>query len=76
MPLEENIETYRYFISEADKLNLSYITLRRYSPLLDAEFDGSSFASLLSICLILMMNNHRKETGHCSRRSRIILSVH
>ena len=43
MPLEENIRTYRYFLSEADKLNLSYITLRRYSPLLDAEFDGSSF---------------------------------
>lgn len=46
MPLEENIETYRYFLSEADKLNLSYITLRRYSPLLDAEFDGKKRATV------------------------------
>ena len=76
MPLEENIETYRYFLSEADKLNLSYITLRRYSPLLDAEFDGSSLASLVFIFLILMMNDHRKETGHGSRCYRIIPSVH
>ncbi|KAJ7151605.1 hypothetical protein C8R46DRAFT_1197937 [Mycena filopes] len=30
MPLEETLETYNYFISEADKLGLSYIVLARY----------------------------------------------
>ncbi|EDR03726.1 uncharacterized protein LACBIDRAFT_174716 [Laccaria bicolor S238N-H82] len=32
MPLQETLDTYRYFITEADKLNLSYITLVRYVP--------------------------------------------
>ncbi|PPQ80754.1 hypothetical protein CVT26_006965 [Gymnopilus dilepis] len=40
MPLNETLDTFRYFISEADKLGLAYITLLRYSPQLDAEYDG------------------------------------
>lgn len=44
MPLEETLETYRYFLTEASKLPLSYITLMRYSPYLDAEFDGKKRA--------------------------------
>ncbi|KAJ7258370.1 hypothetical protein B0H12DRAFT_1109726 [Mycena haematopus] len=33
MPLEEDtVETFSYFLSEADKLRLSYITLSRYIP--------------------------------------------
>jgi len=85
MPLEENIETYRYFLSEADKLNLSYITLRRYSPLLDAEFGGSSFASLLFICLILMLNitGKKRATVHdvlesycpCIKHAKVFLNA-
>ncbi|KAJ7139517.1 hypothetical protein C8R44DRAFT_605891 [Mycena epipterygia] len=35
MPLPETIETYTYFLSEADKLGLSYIVLARYIPFLD-----------------------------------------
>lgn len=42
MPLQEAIDTYSYFITEADKLNLSYITLLRYHPFLDFEYDGTS----------------------------------
>lgn len=41
MPLDETLETFNYFITEADKLNLSYITLVRYTPYLDVEFDGT-----------------------------------
>ncbi|KAF8905764.1 flavoprotein NADH-dependent oxidoreductase [Gymnopilus junonius] len=37
MPLDE---TFRYFISEADKLGLAYITLSRYSPSFDAVYNG------------------------------------
>ncbi|KAH9477118.1 NADP-dependent oxidoreductase lnbE [Psilocybe cubensis] len=42
MPLQETLDTYSYFISEADKLKLSYFNLVRYSPSFDVEFDGKS----------------------------------
>jgi 2,4-dienoyl-CoA reductase-like NADH-dependent reductase (Old Yellow Enzyme family) len=46
MPLPETIEGYTYFITEADKLNLSYIVLARYIEFLDFEIDGTwSFCS-------------------------------
>jgi len=45
MPLAETIETYNYFISEADKLGLSYIVLARYVPFLDFEIDGKKRAT-------------------------------
>ncbi|KAK7687075.1 hypothetical protein QCA50_009575 [Cerrena zonata] len=41
MPLEETLETFNYFISEANKLNLAYITLVRWSPLLDPAGRGT-----------------------------------
>jgi len=40
MPLEETIETYSYFISEADKLGIAFIELVRYVDMLDPVFDG------------------------------------
>ncbi|KAF8955862.1 hypothetical protein BDZ97DRAFT_1855277 [Flammula alnicola] len=40
MPLQDTLNTYSYFISEADKLNLAYITLVRYSPKFDFPIDG------------------------------------
>ncbi|KAF8191726.1 hypothetical protein BJ912DRAFT_963321 [Pholiota molesta] len=40
MPLQETLDTFSYFISEADKLNLSFIELVRYSKNFDVEFDG------------------------------------
>jgi len=40
MPLQETLDTYSYFITEADKLNLAYFTLVRYTPAFDAEYDG------------------------------------
>jgi len=41
MPLQETLDTYSYFITEADKLNLAYFALVRYQPSpLDVEFDG------------------------------------
>ncbi|KDR80287.1 hypothetical protein GALMADRAFT_265447 [Galerina marginata CBS 339.88] len=45
MPLEETLETFEYFITEADKLGLAYITLVRYSELLDVVYDGVSRAT-------------------------------
>ncbi|KAJ7712171.1 hypothetical protein B0H14DRAFT_3119220 [Mycena olivaceomarginata] len=40
MPLQDTIETFSYFVSEADKLKLSYITLARYAPHFDPTIDG------------------------------------
>lgn len=37
MELQDTLDTYRYFVTEADKLGLSYFTLVQYSP---AEVDG------------------------------------
>lgn len=49
MPLEETLETYRYFLTEASKLPLSYITLMRYSEYLDAVIDGKKRATIHDI---------------------------
>lgn len=40
MPIEDTLETYRYFISEADKLNIAFFELAQYFELLDAV-DGA-----------------------------------
>lgn len=40
MPLQETLDTFSYFISEADKIGLSYIVLLRYAEALDPVFDG------------------------------------
>lgn len=42
MPLEETLETYKYFVSEANKLNLAYIALVRWSPFLDPTNRGTN----------------------------------
>lgn len=42
MPLQETLDTFSYFISEADRLKLAYIALVRYTAGMDPEFDGVS----------------------------------
>lgn len=42
MPLQETLDTFSYFISEADKLGLAYITLIRYFESFDPIIDGTS----------------------------------
>ncbi|TFK38158.1 hypothetical protein BDQ12DRAFT_705559 [Crucibulum laeve] len=49
MPLQETLKTFGFFVAEADKLNLTYITLVRYSPLMDVEFDGKKRATIHNI---------------------------
>lgn len=44
MSLEETIETYSYFIREADKLGIVYVDLVRYVDMFDPVFDGTCFA--------------------------------
>ncbi|KAG6811786.1 hypothetical protein H0H92_005856 [Tricholoma furcatifolium] len=45
MPLQETIDTYTYYLTEADKLGLSYIALVRYLAFTDVEFDGKKRAT-------------------------------
>jgi hypothetical protein len=63
MPLQDTIETFSYFVSEADKLNLSYITLARYAthfgPKIDGTFSAVSHPRKLKF-------RDRKETRHLS----------
>ncbi|PPQ97817.1 hypothetical protein CVT26_012911 [Gymnopilus dilepis] len=40
MPLQDTLETYSYFLNEADKLGLAYIVLTRYDPRFETYVDG------------------------------------
>ncbi len=40
MPLQETLDTFTYFISEAGKMKLAYITLIRHNPVFDPLVDG------------------------------------
>ncbi|KAK2467211.1 hypothetical protein APHAL10511_000760 [Amanita phalloides] len=40
MPLQETLDTFSYFVTEADKLGLAYIALLRYVATWDLTFDG------------------------------------
>jgi len=52
MPLQDTLDTYSYFISEADKLNLSYFAFVRYQPMFDIEIDGAFY-------LFININNNQ-----------------
>ncbi|EGO00744.1 hypothetical protein SERLA73DRAFT_167001 [Serpula lacrymans var. lacrymans S7.3] len=45
MPLQDTLDTFNYFISEADKLDLAYICLMRYLATMDPKFDGKNRAT-------------------------------
>ncbi|KAF9037910.1 hypothetical protein BDP27DRAFT_1347943 [Rhodocollybia butyracea] len=45
MPLQETIDTYNYFITEADKLGLAYFVLLRHIDWLDPVIDGKKRAT-------------------------------
>ena len=51
MPLDETLETFSYFISEADKLGIAYVTLLRYVETSDPVIDGKQSASLVHNCI-------------------------
>ncbi|KAF9062320.1 hypothetical protein BDP27DRAFT_1336773 [Rhodocollybia butyracea] len=45
MPLQETIDTYNYFIAEADKLGIAYFALLRHIDVLDPVIDGKRRAT-------------------------------
>jgi hypothetical protein len=68
MPLQDTIDTFGHLLREVNKLNLSYVVLMRYSPMLDLEFDGRYFA----LVLILPRLNPRIK-GRSAPRSTTLL---
>ena len=40
MTLEDTVETFKYFITEAEKFDLAYIALMRYNLSFDETIDG------------------------------------
>ncbi|PPQ90289.1 hypothetical protein CVT25_013113 [Psilocybe cyanescens] len=45
MPLQETLDTFSYFVTEADKLTLSYIVFLRYALTFDIVIDGAHRAT-------------------------------
>ncbi|KIL64842.1 hypothetical protein M378DRAFT_11190 [Amanita muscaria Koide BX008] len=45
MPLQDSLDTFSYFITEADKLGLSYILFLRYTESFDPVIDGKRRAT-------------------------------
>ena len=64
MSLQETLDTYRYFIAEADKLNLSYITLLRYTPHANSEVEIDGEYLNFSITLKTNVLTFRQERSH------------
>jgi hypothetical protein len=58
MPLQETIDTFGYFVSELDKLDLAYVVFARYLTLFDPQYDGTtvSLPSISSSQLILALS--------------------
>ncbi|CAA7264373.1 unnamed protein product [Cyclocybe aegerita] len=74
MPLRDTLDTYSYFITEADKLNPGYIVLVRYSSITDEQFDGvlratrhdvfKSYRHLIKNAKVFLNSGISPEEGH------------
>ncbi|KAJ7090403.1 hypothetical protein B0H15DRAFT_838503 [Mycena belliarum] len=45
MPLQDTVDTFGYLLREISTLGLAYVTLMRYTPMTDPEFDGKKRAT-------------------------------
>jgi hypothetical protein len=78
MPLQDIIDTFGYLLREANKLNLAYVTLVKYSAFLDPEYDGdggSYFACFIIARLSQTLESYRQEARDAARRHRDLHSV-
>lgn len=64
MPLQETIDTYQYFISQADGLDLGYICLVRYAPFFDPIIDGMAIYLTHTFPLLNMSAGEHRATKH------------
>jgi len=69
MPLQETLDTFIYFLSEVDKLKPSYVTLVRYSTMLDPGHRGTdhdvvgSYGSVLKNTKVVVNSGVTPEEG-------------
>ena len=69
MPLQETLDTFNYFFTEVDKLKPSYVTLVRYSAMLDPVNRGTvhdvveSYGSLLKNTKVVVNGGVTPEEG-------------
>jgi len=69
MPLQETLDTFKYFLSEVDKLKPSYVTLVRYATALGPEDRGTahdvveSYGSLLENTKVVVNAGVTPEEG-------------
>ncbi|KAJ3511997.1 hypothetical protein NLJ89_g3780 [Agrocybe chaxingu] len=74
MSLQDTLDTYSYFITEADKLNPGYIALVRYSLMTNERFDGvlratghdvfESYPHLIKNARVFLNSGISPEEGH------------
>ncbi|KAG6836939.1 hypothetical protein H0H93_000829 [Arthromyces matolae] len=64
MPLQDTLDTYRYFLSEVDKLGLSYIVVMRYALGTDPTFDGKFISELISHLVDPLNSGQLRATNH------------
>ena len=75
MPLPETVETYKYFITEAEKFDLAYITLVRYARASDVEIDGRCLSFSYQRGTNSLVFLRRQITRNRARRPRNIPSI-
>jgi len=75
MPLNETIETFRYLLREAEKLDLAYFCFLRYTEDFDAVIDGWVFYLVLIRPTYLMVL-YRQTSRDQARCPRYVPSVH
>jgi len=64
MPLQDTIDTFKYFISQADDLDLGYICLVRYVPFLDPVIDGMAIYLAHTLLLLNVSAGQTRATKH------------
>lgn len=64
MPLQETLDTYRYCLTEADKLHPAYVALSRHFPAVEMEFDGVFLDPLPEIYILTNSIGKKRATDH------------
>ena len=74
MPLQETLDTFTYFISEADKLNLSYICITRHSPFLDPTGRGTNHDVVASYGHLIKNSKRFYNAGYTAEEAAALVS--
>lgn len=79
MPLDETLATYKYYVSELDKMNLAYIQLVRFADKVSVVDWLSILVIWSDACPFLLVarpRDQRQEARNRSRCLRVLRSSH